>query len=133
MSKSSTLSKGEGKILRSYYHLSLSYSQDRKTSCNTNNIHKNYMVFDITFFCVVTCMKYHIKGYWTCNFINVICLVECIQCKSQYIRCATSFKQCFHMHKSDIKTKKIVVGLPSTLILFVVTQIILMVICKCNL
>ena len=33
-------------------------------------------------------------------------LAEYINCKFQYVGSATSFKQHFHIHKSDIKTKK---------------------------
>ena len=41
-----------------------------------------------------------------CNSTNVIYLVGCVNCKCQYVGSATSFKQCFRIHKSDIKTKK---------------------------
>ena len=33
-------------------------------------------------------------------------MVECINCKCQYVGSATSFKQRFYIHKSNIKTKK---------------------------
>ena len=64
------------------------------------------MVFSGTFFCTVTGKKYYIRGNSSCNSTNVIYLVECINCKCQYVGSATSFKQHVRIHKSDIKTKK---------------------------
>ena len=48
----------------------------------------------------------YIRGNLTCVFSYVIYLVECINYKSQYVGPATSFKQRFSIHKSDIKTNK---------------------------
>ena len=59
-----------------------------------------------TFVCTVTGKKYYIRGNFACNSANVIYLVECINCKCQCVGSATSFKQRFRSHKSDIKTKK---------------------------
>ena len=76
------------------------------TSCNTCDICKSFMVFSSTFACTVTGKKYYIRGNFTCNSTNVIYLVECINCKCQYVGSGTSFKLRFRIHKSDIKTKK---------------------------
>ena len=65
------------------------------TSCNTYDICKNYMVFSSTSVCTITGKKYHIRGSFTCYSANVIYLVECINCKCQYVGPATSFKQRF--------------------------------------
>ena len=46
------------------------------------------------------------RGNFACNCTNVIYLVECINCKCQYVGSATFFKQRFRIHKSDVKTKK---------------------------
>ena len=85
-------------------------TRKEKRSCvassNTCDICKNYMVFSSAFVSTVTGKKYHIRGKFTCNSTNIIYLVECINCKHQYVGSATSFKQRFHIHKSDIKTKK---------------------------
>ena len=64
------------------------------------------MVFSSTFVCTVAGKKYYIRGNFTRNPVNAIYLVECINCKCQYVGSATSFKQRFRIHKSDIKTKK---------------------------
>ena len=64
------------------------------------------MDFRSTFVCTVSGKKYYIKGNFTCNSTNVIYLVECNNCKCQYVGSATSFKQRFRIHKSDMKTKK---------------------------
>ena len=64
------------------------------------------MVFSSTFVYTVTGKKYYIRGNFTCNSTNVIYLVECINCKCQYVGFVTSFKQRFRILKSDIKTKK---------------------------
>ena len=59
-----------------------------------------------TFVCTVTGKKYYIRGNFTCNSTDVIYPGECINCKCQYFGSATSFKELFCIHKSDIKTKK---------------------------
>ena len=64
------------------------------------------MVFSSTFVCTATGEKHHMRDNFTCNSTNAIYLVECINCKCQYVGSATSLKQCFRIHKSDIKTKK---------------------------
>ena len=58
------------------------------------------------FLCRVTGKKYFVKGELHCNSCNVIYLVECSNCKQQYIGSALNFKQRFRIHKSDIKTNK---------------------------
>ena len=72
--------------------------QTEITSCNTCDISQNYMVFSSTFVCTVTGKKYYIRGNFTCNSTTVIYLVECINCKCQYVGSATAFKQRFHIH-----------------------------------
>ena len=57
----------------------------------------------------------------TCVFSYVVDLVECISYKSQYVGSATTFKQRFCIHKSDIKTKKDCCVTDRHLILFAVT------------
>ena len=75
-------------------------------SCNSCDICNNYMVFENMFTCTVTGKKYFVKGELHCNSCNVIYLVECSNCKQQYIGSALNFKQRFRIHKSDIKTNK---------------------------
>ena len=75
-------------------------------SCNTCKTCKNYMVFSSTFACAVTGRNCYIRGNFKWNSTNVVYLIECINCKCQYFGPITSFKQCFPIHKSDIKTKK---------------------------
>ena len=75
-------------------------------SCNSCDICNNYMVFENMFTCTVTGKKYFVKGELHCNSCNVIYLVECSNCKQQYIGSALNFKQRFGIHKSDIKTNK---------------------------
>ena len=58
------------------------------------------------FTCTVTAKKYFVKGELHCNSCNFIYLVECGNCKQQYIGSALNFKQLFGIHKSDIKTNK---------------------------
>ena len=53
------------------------------------------MVFSSTFVGTVTSKKYYIRGNFASNSTNVIYLVECINCKYQYVGSATSFKQRF--------------------------------------
>ena len=74
--------------------------------CNDCDICNNYMVFGNMFTCTVTDKKYFVKGELHCNSCNAICFVECSNCKYQYIGSALNFKQCFRIHKSDIKTNK---------------------------
>ena len=64
------------------------------------------MVFENMFTCTVSGKKYFVKGELHCNSCNVIYLVECSNCKQQYIGSALNFKQRFRIHKSDIKTNK---------------------------
>ena len=72
-------------------------------SFNSCDICKNYMVFENMITCAVTGNKYFGKGELDCNSCNVICLVECSNCKHQYIGSAHNFKQRFRIHKPDIK------------------------------
>ena len=85
------------------------------------SICKNYMVFSSTFFCTVTGKKFYIRGNFSCNSTDVIYLVECINCKCQYVGSAFSFKQCFCIHKSDIKTKKDCCGTAGIQLILIVT------------
>ena len=66
---------------------------------------KYSLLLVVTFVCTATGKKYYIRGNFTCNCTNVIYLVECINCKCQYVGSATSFIGRFFIHKSDIKTK----------------------------
>ena len=75
-------------------------------SCNCCDICNNYMVFENMFICTVTGKKYFVKGELHCNSCNVIFLVDCSNCKRQYIGSALNFKQRFRIHKSEIKTNK---------------------------
>ena len=56
--------------------------------------------------CTVTGQKYFVKGELHFSSCNVIYLVECSNCKQQYIDSVLNFKQRFRIHKSDIKTNK---------------------------
>ena len=76
------------------------------TSYNNCDICNNYMVFDNTFNCIVTGKSYFIRGQLNCESINVIYLITCSKCLEQYVGSAVKFKTRFHIHKSDIKTKK---------------------------
>ena len=58
------------------------------------------------FNCTVTGKKCFAKGELACNSCNVIYLVECSNCKQQYIGYVVNFKQWFRIHKSDIKSNK---------------------------
>ena len=71
------------------------------------------MLFRSTFVRTVTRKKHYIGYNFTFNPTNVIYLVKCITCKCQNIGSSTSFKQHFHIHKSDIKTKKDRCGIAS--------------------
>ena len=64
------------------------------------------MVLSSTFVSTVAGRKYYIRKNFTCNSTNVFYLVECINCKCQYVGSATFFKQRFRIYKSDIETKK---------------------------
>ena len=93
--------------------LSPSFYPNRKSTksnsiirCNSCDICKNYMVFENMFTCTVTGKKYFVKGELHCKSCNVIYLVECSNCKHQYIGSAFNFKQRFRIHRSDIKTSK---------------------------
>ena len=91
------------KNLKDLLSLSLFTTPRRKkygcvTSCNTCGNCKNYIVFSSTFVCNVTGKKYFIGDNLTCNSTNGIYLVECINCKCQYVGSAISFKQFFRIH-----------------------------------
>ena len=64
------------------------------------------MIFYHTFFCTVTGKSYFIRGELNCESINVIYLIACSKCLEQYVVSGVKFKTRFHLHKSDIKTKK---------------------------
>ena len=64
------------------------------------------MVSENMFTCTVTGKKYFVKGELHGNSCDVIYLVECSNCKHQYIGFALKFKEWFKIHKSDIKTNK---------------------------
>ena len=58
------------------------------------------------FTCAVTGKKYFVKSELHRNSCNVIYLVECSNCKQQYIGPALNFKQRVRSHNSDIKSNK---------------------------
>ena len=63
--------------------------------------------FDIGFTnAEVTGKSYFIGGELNCESINVIYLTTCSKCLEQCVSSAAKFKTRFHIHKSDIKTKK---------------------------
>ena len=74
------------------------------------------MVFDRTVKCTVTGKVCYIKGEMNFESTNIIYLITCMKSVEQYVASATKFKSRFRIHKSDIKTKKIAVGLLSILI-----------------
>ena len=76
------------------------------------------------FTCTVTGKKYFVKGELHCNSCNVIYLVECSNCKQQYIGSALNFKQHSGFISLTLKLTKIVVGLLSILITHAVTPVI---------
>ena len=71
------------------------------------------MLFRSTFVRTVSRKKHYVGYNFTFHPTNVIYLVKCVTCKCQNIGSATSFKQHFHIHKSDIKTKKDRCGIAS--------------------
>ena len=76
------------------------------TNCNNCDICKNYKIFDNTFICTATGKSYFIRGQLNCESIDVIYLITCSKCLEQYVGSAVMFKTRFHIHNSDIKTKK---------------------------
>ena len=90
--------------------------QNSITSSNKCDICINYMVFDRTVKCAVTGKVYYIKGEMNFESTNIIYLITCMKSVERYVASATKFKSIFRIHKSDIKTKKIFVGLLSILI-----------------
>ena len=76
------------------------------SSCNSCDFYNNYMVFENMFTCAVTGKKYFVKAELHRNSCNVIYLVECSNCKQQYIDSALNFKQRVRIHNSDIKSNK---------------------------
>ena len=62
--------------------------------------------FDNTFECTATGKYYNVKGILSYISVNVVCLITCQCCKLQCVRWATTFKERFHIHKSDINTGK---------------------------
>ena len=72
---------------------------------NTCDICKNLWSLAVYLF-VLLLVRNITSGNFTCHSSYVIYQVECIKSKCQYVGSATSFKQHFLIHKSDIKTKK---------------------------
>ena len=81
-----------------------------KCTARKCDICTNFMIFGNRFVCTATGRSYSVKGALTCNSDNVIYLVTCQSCKLQYVGSATSFKERFRVHKSDINTHKIRCG-----------------------
>ena len=64
----------------------------------------NVMVFDNIFNCIATCKYYKVKGTLSCNIVNVVYLITCRCCELYYVRSAITFKERYHLRKSDINT-----------------------------
>ena len=64
-------------------------------------------VVSLDFTCFATKRKYKIKGILKCDSRNVIYLISCKCCATQYVESATGFNERFTIHKSDINTGKI--------------------------
>ena len=60
---------------------------------------------------------YYIKDEMNCESTYIIYSITCMKCLEQYIGSAIKFKSRFKIHKSDIKLKKIAVGIVGTLII----------------
>ena len=75
------------------------------------------MVFNRTSKFTVTGKVYCIKGDMNCGSTNVISLTICMKCLGQYVGSAIKVNSKIRIHKSDIKPKKIVVGLLGTLLI----------------
>ena len=81
------------------------------SSCNKRcDICTIFMVFDNNFKCTATGKYYKVKRTvkrtLSCNSVNVIYLIICQCCKSQYAGSSITFKERFRIHKSDINTGK---------------------------
>ena len=69
-----------------------STKSNRIINCNSCDICNKYMVFKNMFTCTLTGRKYFVQGDLHCNSCNVIYLVECSNCKQQYIGSALNLK-----------------------------------------
>ena len=99
----------------SSYPKSTNIQMNSITTCNCCDIYKNYLVAERKLTSKgKTDKTYFITGDLSCNSKNVIYLITRGKCKDEYIGAALSFKPCFRVHKTDIKTKKERSG-PSTL------------------
>ena len=74
--------------------------------------------------CTLTGKKYFVKGDLNCNSCNVIYLVECSNCKQQYIDSALNSNSSLKSISLTLKLTKIVVGLLAILITYAVTPVI---------
>ena len=91
------------------------------------NVITEHLLYELNFYlciCTVTDKKYFVKGELPWSSFNVIYLVECSNCKHQYLGSARNFKQRFRIDKSNIKLTKIVAGLLGMLITYAVTPVI---------
>ena len=102
--------------------LSPSVFPDRKStksnsliSCNSYDICNNCMVFEVMFTCAVTGKKYFVKEELHSNSCNVMYLVQCRNCKQQYIGSALS-NSALGSISLTLKLTKIVVKLIGILI-----------------
>ena len=50
--------------------------------------------------------RYDTRAVLFCNCNNVIYLITCKNCLEQYVGFATNLKNCFRIHKTDIKTNR---------------------------
>ena len=93
-------------------------------SGNSCDFCNNYMVFENMFTCAVTGKKYFVKSELHRNSCNVIYLVECSNCKQQYIDSALNSNSSLKSISLTLKLTKIVVGLLAILITYAVTPVI---------
>ena len=77
---------------------------------------KKLLVISTEFTCHATKRKYKIRGTLTCNTKNIIYLITYKSCSKQYIGSATSLKERFQIHKSDINTGKVMCGVANHLL-----------------
>ena len=77
--------------------------------CNKkHDIRKNFLVVSTDFTYFGTKRKYKVKRILKCENRNIIYLTLCKCCEKQYIGSATGFKEQFRIHKSDVKTGKVI-------------------------
>ena len=77
------------------------------SNCNKRcDIYTDFIVFDNTFKRTATGKYHKVKVTLSCNSVNVVYLITCQCCKLQYVGSVITFTERFHVHKSDINTRK---------------------------